>query len=272
MTAFGAALQDSLRLYLRLLGMSVRSQLQYRASFLLLTTAHLAITGIEFLGVWALFDRFRHLRGWSLPEVALFYGAVNVAFALAEGVGRGFDVFPSLVKSGDFDRYLLRPRGTALQVAGQELQLFRVGRLLQGAAVLGWAVSMLPVTWAAPRLWLLAAAVAGGACLFYALMVLQATAAFWTVEGLELFNTVTYGGTETAQYPLSLYDPWFRAFFTVLVPLACTNYYPLLGVLGRDTGIPAWVPWVTPAAGALFLAAALQVWEVGVRRYHSTGS
>src|SRR2546423_14338654 len=106
--------------------------MQYRASFLMLAAGQLLITGIDFLGIWALFSRFGSLRGWRLPEVALFYGVTNVAFAIAEAFGRGFDQFSNLVKSGDFDRLLLRPRGTAFQVAGMELQLMRCGRLIQG--------------------------------------------------------------------------------------------------------------------------------------------
>ncbi|HZP82029.1 MAG TPA: ABC-2 family transporter protein, partial [Chthonomonadaceae bacterium] len=128
---------SNFRLYGKMLGLSLRSQMQYRASFVMLTLGHLITTGVEFLGIWALFHRFGSLRGWTLPEVALFYGIANVAFALAEGFGRGFDTFANLVKSGDFDRLLLRPRDTAFQVAAQELQLMRVGRLLQGGAALG---------------------------------------------------------------------------------------------------------------------------------------
>jgi len=55
----------------------------------------------------------------TLPEVAVLYGMVTTGFALAEAFGRGFDVFASYVKSGDFDRFLLRPRRIALQVGGQ---------------------------------------------------------------------------------------------------------------------------------------------------------
>ena len=84
---------DSLRLYKRYLGVSVRSQMQYRASFLMLSLGHFLETGIEFLGMAVFFDRFGHLAGWTLPEVGLFYGLVNVAFALAEAAARGFDSF-----------------------------------------------------------------------------------------------------------------------------------------------------------------------------------
>jgi ABC-2 type transport system permease protein len=264
---------ESLRLYARYLGISVRGQMQYRASFLMLLAGHFLVTGIEFLGVAALFHRFGSLGGWTLPEAALLYGTINVAFALAEGLGRGFDTFPALVKSGDFDRLLLRPRGTAFQVAARELQLMRFGRLLQGAAVLLWAVAAAGVAWTPAKAALLLAAVAGGACIFYGLFILQATLAFWTVETLELMNTVTYGGVETAQYPLTIYRPWFRHFFTFVVPLACANFLPVQAVLGRpDATAPALLQWLAPLAGLAFLLVSLQVWKLGVRHYRSTGS
>ena len=148
---------SNLRLYVRLLALSLRAQMQYRASFLMGVLGHFLATCIGFLALWALFDRFGSIRGWSLPQVALFYGMVNVAFSLAEGTGRGFDVFSGMVKSGDFDRVLLRPRSTALQLAGQELQLRRIGRFSQGLAVLIWAASSVGVTWTLPKIALAAA-------------------------------------------------------------------------------------------------------------------
>ena len=264
---------DAPGLYLRYVGISLRGQMQYRASFWMLTFGNLFAAGVEFLGIWALFGRFGSLSGWSLAEVALFYGIVNTAFALAEGIGRGFDTFPGMVKGGDFDRLLLRPRPTALQVAGQEVQLMRVGRLLQGFVVLGWAMTALPGAWTAPKLLLLTGVIGGGAYLFIGLFVLQATLSFWTVETLEIMNTVTYGGTETGQFPLTIYRPWFRRFFTFVVPLGAMNYLPAPLLLDRDAGgIPTWVSWGSPAAGVLFLLVALRLWKIGVRHYTSTGS
>ena len=262
-------MRDTLHLYGRFLGISIRAQMQYRLSFWLLALGHMVTTGVEFLGIGALFARFGSLRGWTLPEIALFYGMVNIAFAIAEAAGRGFDLFPNLVKSGDFDRLLLRPRSTALQVAGQEMQLMRIGRFAQGLAVLLWSVTTLHITWSPARVGVLLFAILGGACLFYGLFVLQATLAFWTVETLEIMNTVTYGGTETAQYPLPIYRPWFRRFFTFVVPLACVNYLPAEAILGLA---PTLWPWLAPSVGFFFLYVTLQIWKIGVRHYRSTGS
>ncbi len=70
----------------------------------------------------------------------------NVSFALSEAFGRGFDVFSGLVRTGEFDRLLLRPRSTTFQVAASNLQLMRIGRFAQGVVVLTWAIGALDVS------------------------------------------------------------------------------------------------------------------------------
>ena len=265
---------SALVLYLRYAGVSLRSQMQYRASFLMLVLGHFLTTGAEFLAVWALFDRFGQLRGWSLGEVALFYGIVGMAFAVAEGIGRGFDTFSALIRGGEFDRVLLRPRSTALQIIGREVQLMRLGRFSQALLVTIWAARALNLGWTLAKVILLIVAVFGGACLFMGLFVLQATMCFWTTEALEIVNIVTYGGVETAQYPLIIYRDWFRHFFTYGVPLACFTYFPILAILDRPDplGTSRVFQYLSPLVGVAFLVLCLQVWRVGVRYYRSTGS
>jgi ABC-2 type transport system permease protein len=265
---------DALNLYARYLAIALRAQLQYRATFILMCIGQFAITAIEFLGPWALFERFSRLDVWSLPEVALFYGVVNVIFACADAFARGFDLFPRQVQSGDFDRLLVRPRSAFLQVAGQELSLFRVGRLAQGIAIFVWAALELELAFTPAACALLLLTLIGGTCLFVGLFVLQATLAFWTTETLEIMNTLTYGGVETAQYPLAVYGRWFRRFFTFVVPLAAIAYFPVLALLGRPDPLGSSYAFqcTSPLLGVVFLLACALVWKLGVRRYTSTGS
>jgi ABC-2 type transport system permease protein len=260
-------------LYLHYVSLSIRAQLQYRGSLAMWATGNLLTTGLEFFSIWVLFDRFGQIRGWTLAEIALLYGMANVAFAIAEALARGFKAFDRMVRSGEFDRILLRPRGTAFQVGAEQVDLVKFGRFLQGLVVLAWAISALDVDWSPAHGALVVAAIIGGACTFSGVFVLQGTLAFWTVEALEIAATVTYGGVETAQYPLSIYTPGFRRFFTWVIPLAFLNYIPALVLLQRPLeGLPAWLPWLSPLVGVLFLLVCLQVWRFGVRHYRSTGS
>jgi ABC-2 type transport system permease protein len=260
---------DGFALYRRYAGIALRTQLQYRATLVTKTLGHFFVTAVEFFGIWALFSRFGTLRGWSLAEVGLIYGIVDTGFALADATSTGFDKVASLIKKGELDRVLLRPRSTVLQLLGYDLQLLRFGRLSQGLAVMAWAGASLGA-WSAGGVALAAFAVAGTACLFFGVVVLQATSAFWTIESLEVWSAVTYGGVYAGQYPMPIYKRWFQRFLTAIVPLACTSYFPALAVLGRSDAL---LCYAGPAAGVAFLALSLCVWRfIGLRRYASTGS
>jgi ABC-2 type transport system permease protein len=264
----------AIRLYGRYASISLRGQMEYRASFLMQAAGQFLVTSIEFAGIWALFDRFGQIRGWTLPEVALFYGLISITWSIADALSRGFDVFGATVKNGDFDRLLLRPRSTILQLFGHELTLRRMGRLAQGVAVLAFAIATLDVPWSAPRVALLLVTVIAGVCLFVGLMILQATSAFWTTESLEVWNAFTYGGVTMSQYPLEIYRPWFRNVFLFVIPLGCINYLPVVAILGRPDplGTPVPLQWLAPLVGPFFLVVCLRVWRYGVRHYQSTGS
>ena len=265
---------NAIRLYGRYASISLRGQMEYRSSFLMQSAGQFLITGVEFLGIWALFSRFGQIRGWTLGEVAFFYGLISVSWSIADALSHGFDVFGTTVKNGDFDRILLRPRSTIVQLFGHELTLRRMGRLVQGLAVLVFAIRMVEVAWSGPRIALLALAVVGGACLFIGLMILEATSAFWTTESLEVWNAFTYGGVTLSQYPLEIYRPWFRGFFLFVIPLGCVSYLPGVAVLGRadPLGTPLLLQWMSPLVGPIWLLLCLQVWRFGVRHYQSTGS
>ena len=254
--------------------MLISSQLQYRASFIMVALGNFVIQAIEFIGIWTLFSRFGTLKGWNIAEIALFYGAINISFAAALGLGRGFDSFAIQVNSGDFDRILLRPRTTFFQVLAHDFRLIRVGRLLQGLIILSWGIRNLAIVWSLPKVILLTMSILSGVMLFTGLLVIQATWCFWSTQSLEVMNTLTDGGVETARWPMSIYNSWFVKVFIFVIPLACVNYFPLIAILGKTDVLnsPVWLRWISPAAGVLFLMISLQFWRYGVRHYRSTGS
>lgn len=264
----------ALRLYRALATASIRGQLQYRASVTMAAVGTFIAMAAETAGVWALFDRFGEIGGWTLPQGALLYGMIAVAYSLCDIVGRGFDQFGSTIRAGDFDRVLLRPRSTVLQLLAQDVVLRRLGRLTQGLIVLGYAIAAGAVDWTIARAALLVGAIACGACAFLGLIVLQATTAFWTVQSLEVWNAFTYGGLMASRYPLPIYRRWFRALFTYVFPLACVSFFPASTILGigEPLGAPEIVGWLAPLAGPVFLILSLRVWRFGIHHYRSTGS
>ncbi|OMF37063.1 hypothetical protein BK133_07595 [Paenibacillus sp. FSL H8-0548] len=258
-------------LYGKYIAILFKSQMQYRTSFILLAVGQFLIPFSVFAGLYFMFDRFGQIKGWDFQEVALCFSIIHMAFALSECFARGFDGFSSLVANGDFDRVLVRPQSTVLQVLGSKFEFSRVGRLLQSIIVLVWAISQLSVEWSILKLLVLLFMIISGVFIFTGIFMLAAAMCFWTIQGLEIANIFTDGGKEMAQYPLDIYKKWVTRFFTFIIPFGCVNYLPLLYLLDKTSGND--LPYMlAPLAGIVFIIPCLLVWRFGVRHYRSTGS
>jgi ABC-2 type transport system permease protein len=263
-------------LYLRLIGIRLRSQLQYRLSFFLDVLGQALITLISFITLAAVMQRFGSIGGWQLGEVAFLYGLTETSFATMDLVFSGFDpdYFSQQVRIGTFDQLLLRPVGLRLQVFASEFVLRRLGRIAQGVAVFVLGVQLAQVQWTAGKLAYLPVVFLSTVAFFGGLFVIGAAMCFWTVQSTEAINIFTYGGAEMMAYPMHIYSTGLRRIFTYLVPAALMVYYPALYFLDKPDplGLPAFMPFLAPLAGAAVLAVAFTFWDIGVRRYTSTGT
>lgn len=258
-------------LYFKYLLLLLKAQMQYRTSFFLLSFGQFFIPFAVFAGLYFMFERFGQIKGWSFFEVALSFGVIHMAFAISECLARGFDSFSALVGNGEFDRILVRPRGTIVQVLGSKFEFTRIGRLAQGAIVLIWAMSGLDIEWTIIKGITLMLMVFSGVFIFTGIFMLAATLCFWTIQAIEVANIFTDGGREMAQYPLDIYKEWVTRFFTFVIPFGCANYLPLMFILDKVEGNPYFY-MLTPLFGILFILPCMLVWRIGVRHYRSTGS
>jgi ABC-2 type transport system permease protein len=245
--------------------------MQYRTSFWLLSFGQFFIPFTVFAGLYFLFERFGQIKGWEFFEVALCFAVIHMAFATSECFARGYDAFSSLVVNGEFDRVLVRPRSTVVQVLGSKFEFTRFGRLLQSVMVLGWALMNLSIDWSVIKAITLCLMVISGILIFTGIYIVAATMCFWTIQGIEIVNILTDGGREIAQYPLNIYQRWITKFFTYVIPFGTVNYLPLMYVLGKTEGNDIFY-MITPIMGSLFILPCLLVWHLGVRHYRSTGS
>jgi ABC-2 type transport system permease protein len=265
---------DALALYARLVAAQVRSQLQYRVSFVLDLTGMFLISFLDFVAVLILFENVPALAGWSLHEVAFLYASTCISFALVDLVIGHLDLFPRMIREGTFDLVLVRPRGTLLQVIASDFALRRLGKAFQGVLVFGFALGGLDVDWNAGRVAMVGVMLVAGALIVAAVWIAGATIAFWTIDGGEFTNAFTYGGNFLTQYPISIYGDWLRRFLAFVVPMAFVCYFPALYVLDKPDplGFPRALQFASPLVA---LAAAVVegfVWTFAVRRYRSVGS
>ncbi|MCL2472852.1 MAG: ABC-2 family transporter protein [Treponema sp.] len=258
-------------IYFKYLALNLKSVLQYRLSTWLIALGQALTTVFSFLALALLFRRFGNLAGWSFAEAALCYGVTGMAFSLAESFARGFDAFSRMVIQGEFDRVLLRPRNTIIQVLGAKTDITRIGRVIVSFAILCMVLPRTGIVWDFSKIFTLIMMILGGAFTFSGIFILGATVCFFTLDGLEVINIFTDGGRELASYPLPVYGKWIARFFTFIIPYGCMNYLPLLYLTGRAERWPL-LYMLMPLFGFVFILPCVLVWRFGIRHYKSAGS
>lgn len=266
----------NLRMYLRLLGVQIRSQMQFRFSFWL----DLVSTGVTslalFLGLALVIERFGNIAGWSLGEIAFLFGMIEMAFGTMDMLFSGFDPddFSIVVREGRFDPMLLRPVGVTWQVLGSRLLIRRVGRILEGLAILVYGMTLIEAPWTAVKLLYLPVVFASQVLAMGALFMMGSTITFWTFQSIEAVNILTYGGVEMMSYPASVYPAWMQRFFMYIIPFIFLNFYPALFFLDKPDPfhLPAFAPFLAPAVALGLFGVGLIFWRFGVNHYQGSGT
>jgi ABC-2 type transport system permease protein len=267
-------LGEGVRAYRLIAGMWIRSAMTYRTSFVVTMCANLVMTGLDFVGILLMFSQVDSLGGWTLPEIAFLYGLSVTSFGIADLVFGSMDVLGTRMRDGSFDMLLVRPAPVLAQVGADQFALRRLGRITQGALVLGWGVLSVDVDWTPAKVLLVPVMLVSGAVIFCAVFVAGAAFQFLAQDATEVQNAFTYGGTTLLQYPPSVFGKDFVRAVTFVLPLAFVNWVPASYVLGRPypLGLPEWLAFAPPLVAAVCCVLAGLAWRVGLRAYRSTGS
>lgn len=257
-----------MRLYMKFFAMHLKRVMAYKRSFIFSCIGQFLVSFTSFLAIVFLLDRFETVKEYTLGECMLCTGVVTMTFSFAECFFRGFDRFPNLIKTGTFDRILLRPMRPMFLVLCESIEFARLGKLIQGVIMLVMGIVLSPVAWTFSKIIVLLLMLAGGAAVFSGLFIIYAGASFFTIEGLEFINILTYGAREYGAYPMDIYGKNLLRFCTLIIPYALFQYYPLCFLLGRTTNL---LCAIAPLADFLFLIPCILFWRYGISRYTSAG-
>ncbi|MEM9652698.1 MAG: ABC-2 family transporter protein [Actinomycetota bacterium] len=265
---------DRFRLYRMILAARIRSDWQYRVSFLALLVSQVGAVGLDLVAIAVVLQLVPDLGGWTAAEVAFLYGLATLPFGISDVFVSTVDRVSNYVRDGSMDRVLLRPVPALLQISALEFELRRAGKLVPAIAALVWSLPRVDVSWTAGQIAVLVMALCCGTVIYSALWVMAASMSFWTISSKEALNAVTYGGQFANQYPLHIYRNWVRAVLGWGIPLAFVAYVPSTYILDATNplGLPRWLVLTSvPVAGAAAAVAGL-IWRTGIRHYQSTGS
>lgn len=258
-----------MKIYLNLIVLNLKSQMQYKVSFFLTTLGQFITAFTAFFGLYFIFSRINTVDDFTYEQVLLCFAVMMMAFSLGEMFGGGLAAFPRMLGNGEFDRALVRPRNIILQIIMPNMDFTRLGLMLQSVVVLCYAIPMSGITWTWEKILTLCLMILCGGALFFGLFLVNAACSFFTMEGLEFINIFTYGARQFGRYPFSVYGNGVLKFLTFVIPLALFQYYPLLYLLNREQNS---LFMLMPVIALLFLIPSCAFFRFGLSRYKSIGS
>lgn len=259
--------------YLAVLRSRVKAQRVYRLSFATEVFSAFLIGLVEFAEVWVIFHNVGTLGGLDTNAALLLFGLSNTSFALAQVLVGHLDSLPAMIRMGTLDAYHLRPQPLLLQLITSDISLRRLARAAVAVIVLAVGLWRNEIDWGIATVTLIVITLLSGIALFCGLFVCAAGLQFFLIDGAELTNSFTYGGSFAAMQPASVFPAPLKLLFGFAIPVAFTAYVPTIALLGLPGPplLPAWSAWLTPVAAAWVWLLAFAAWRIGTRHYQGGG-
>jgi len=243
--------------------------MEYRVNFFIGATSTIVLQGASLGAIWVVMRQIPSLNGWNFYEVLLVYGMLTVGQSIMHMFADNLWVVGhSYIRSGDFDRFLVRPIDPLFHLLADRFCHDGIGNFLTGVVLVGFALKNLEITLTPLLALYLVIMVLSGGVIFISLNLITATSAFWIVESIPV-TQIIFNMNEFAKYPLNIYHGAIRILLTWLIPYGFVSFYPASYILGRDIGLLA---WLSPVVATVFILVAYRVWLFGLKHYGSTGS
>ncbi|CAM3074940.1 ABC transporter permease [Streptobacillus ratti] len=260
--------------YIHIIKMVLKSNLVYKANFMVGLFNQLLIILFEFLGLLSLFNKFGSLNNWKLTEVFLLYGIINFSFSFSEVFFRGFESnIQSIIREGKYDRYLLRPYSTLLQISAYNFQPVRIGRLLLAIFVLiiGLFYNFEHISNIYKLIYLLFV-LASSTSLYAGIYIAVGSLTFLFTQYIEFTGIFIQGSVSMMQYPKDVFPKYIQDFFSYILPVTLVSYYPISIILNKIKPQNNYLDLFFPLAGILFFVMSYLLFKKLEKKYSSVGN
>jgi ABC-2 type transport system permease protein len=248
----------------------LKVRLSYRGDFLIGVATSLAATVFALGFVLVLFSKIPRLADWSFDQVLFLYGFSLIPFGLYNVLSVNLYEFGNeYIMEGKFDRVLIRPVDSLFQVLFENFRIESFQEVVVGLVVVVWSSMRMAYRWSLADGFLLVIFAFCGATIYISVFLMLSCVSFWFEDRIGVhppaWNLLAFG-----RYPLSIYSGFVQFFLSWIVPFGFATFYPAVRLLHR-ADFNRYAPLV-PLMAAAFLTLAIQLWNVGVRHYSSTGS
>jgi ABC-2 type transport system permease protein len=213
----------------------------------------------------AIFDHLPGLKGYSMPEVVLFFMTFNLVDIGSQFLFRGMYGIKYLIEEGDFDKILTQPAHVLFRISVMGVDLLDLLTLIPVVGITFWTLARVPSEITPLAVVLYAVLLANAMVISYAIHVFVGALSVKTQE-LESAIWVYRDVMTLGRFPVSIYSEVIRGLLVTALPIGVMITFPAQALLGLFT----WRGTLySLALGLSFHVAAQWFWRRMLREYTS---
>lgn len=259
-----------LRLHKIFISQHMKKLMEYKTDFLLGAIGLLIAQALQILFIGIIFSGIPALEGYSFEEVLFIYGFSLIPKSIDHlFCDNLWMVGYSIIRKGDFDKYLTRPINSLYYVVVERFCVDAFGEMLTCALLLIYAIPKLHLAFHWYTIPLLLIVVVFATLIYTSLKIITAAISFWTKASGHITHML-YMTNDFSKYPVTIYNKAVQTLITYVIPFAFTAYFPASYFLTGEN--PLFNIGGTVVAGTLLFVLAIFIWNRGIRAYESAGS
>lgn len=254
---------------------TIKSWFQYKVDACLRSIAVFLREAAGVIVIYLTLQTFDNINGWYAEDLLFLYSIIFLTYGVMIIFFTGLRDFEKIVNKGEFDRFILRPRGLLFQVIACNSDWFAaIGHGGLGVVLFVFSANRVGINWSFSSVLYYLTAVIGGVLIQGAIFLVVASLSFYfiktgNIRGLFYGNTRKFAG-----YPISIFPRAIQFLMIYIVPFAFVNYFPAQYLLGKgDMALfPDAYMYMASVVGILMYGIAYLFWRYSLRKYKSSGN
>lgn len=178
-----------------------------------------------------------------------------------------YDIGPKYIKSGEFDKILLRPVHPLISIIGNSREFVSIADVILGLILTICMLIQLSIPITALLIIKILFFSIIGALIIGAINTIFSISSFWTYRSNEVIWSFYRMYTFT-EYPITIYNKFIRILITIILPFAFVAYYPTMAYLGFNS----YLIYLSPIVTIILWIVAIKLWNLALNKYRSTGN
>lgn len=254
---------------------TIRAWFQYPLNAILSSVTVFLREATGIIVIYLTLQKFDNLSGWNIYELLFLFSLLFLTYGLLIIFFTGLRDFGKTLRSGNFDRFILRPRGLLFQLIFVNADWFAsIGHGGLGIVLFVMSAGKVGIDWNPRSVVYYVFAVIGGVLIQGAVFLFLATLNIYLLETGSLKELFYWNARKFAGYPISIFNKGIQIFMIYVVPFAFVNYFPAQYLLRKEdmAQYPSFYLYLTPVIGSVMYGLAYLFWRFSLRFYKSSGN